>query len=401
MMNKTTISNRGSNVFKRQMGVYIHIPFCAKKCSYCDFLSAPADDDTIKAYVEAIILEIKATHFEAVVPVPTIFFGGGTPSIIDPTYIERIMEAVRDKFEVESEAEITIECNPGTVSLKKLLAYKAAGINRISFGLQSADNIELKSIGRIHTYEQFQDSYEMARRAGFDNINIDLIAALPNQTTASWENTVRKVIDLQPEHISAYSLILEEGTQLFTVIEMERKNGIDRIPCDDNEREMYYLTNEMLEKAGYMHYEISNYAMPGYECRHNLSYWAPDHYIGFGIGAASYVNDVRYKNIEDINEYMKRIAQMDNMDLSKIHVEVTQLTKENKMEEFMFLGLRRIDGISIKEFYKRFGVRYDSIYGTLTKKFLEQELLIHMDDRIYLSERGIDVSNSVMCEFLL
>jgi len=400
MMNKTPISNKSISVFKRQMGIYIHIPFCVKKCSYCDFLSAPAEADTIKAYVEAIILEIKASHTEIVVPVPTIFFGGGTPSIIEPQYIVRILEAIRDQFEVEPEAEITIECNPGTVSLKKLLAYKAAGINRISFGLQSADNIELKSIGRIHTYEQFQDSYEMARRAGFDNINIDLIAALPNQTIASWENTVRKVIDLQPEHISAYSLILEEGTKLYTVIEMERTNGFDRIPCDDNEREMYYLTNELLEKAGYVHYEISNYAMPGYECRHNLSYWAPDHYLGFGIGAASYVGDVRYKNIEDIKEYIKYLSQTEIIDLSKIQVDVNQLTTENKMEEFMFLGLRRIEGISLKEFYKRFGVRYESVYGKLTKKFIEQELLLHTDDRIYLSERGIDMSNSVMCEFL-
>jgi len=400
MMNKTSISTKSISVFKRQMGIYIHIPFCVKKCSYCDFLSAPAEADTIKAYVEAIILEIKASHTEIVVPVPTIFFGGGTPSIIEPQYIVRILEAIRDQFEVEPEAEITIECNPGTVSLKKLLAYKAAGINRISFGLQSADNIELKSIGRIHTYEQFQDSYEMARRAGFDNINIDLIAALPNQTIASWENTVRKVIDLQPEHISAYSLILEEGTKLYTVIEMERTNGFDRIPCDDNEREMYYLTNELLEKAGYVHYEISNYAMPGYECRHNLSYWAPDHYLGFGIGAASYVGDVRYKNIEDIKEYIKYLSQTEIIDLSKIQVDVNQLTTENKMEEFMFLGLRRIEGISLKEFYKRFGVRYESVYGKLTKKFIEQELLLHTDDRIYLSERGIDMSNSVMCEFL-
>jgi len=401
MMNKRTIGNSSMGVFKRQMGIYIHIPFCAKKCSYCDFLSAPADDDTIKAYIEAMLLEIKASRSEVVVPVPTIFFGGGTPSIIDPTYIERIMEAIREQYEVESEAEITIECNPGTVSLKKLLAYKDAGINRISFGLQSTDNIELKSIGRIHTYEQFQNSYEMARRAGFDNINIDLIAALPNQTMASWENTLRKVIDLQPEHISAYSLILEEGTPLYTVIEMERTNGIDRIPCEDNEREMYYLTNEMLKKAGYIHYEISNYSKPGYECRHNLSYWAPDHYISFGIGAASYVNDIRYKNVEDIKEYIEYLTEAKIIDLSEIQVEVNQLTKENKMEEFMFLGLRRIDGISIKEFFKRFGVRYDSIYGTLTKKFVEQELLIHTDDRIYLSPRGIDVSNSVMCEFLL
>lgn len=399
MMNRETLDNRNDNSFKKQMGIYVHIPFCIKKCAYCDFLSAPSNDITKKAYVEAVIKEIQATKIIA--DVPTIFIGGGTPSILDAAYIQSILQAIYEKFDVESDAEITIECNPGTISLAKLLTYKEAGINRISFGLQSTDDKELKSIGRIHTYEQFISSYEMARRAGFDNINIDLIEALPDQTIASWENTVRKVIDLQPEHISAYSLILEEGTQLYDAVEKERKQGIDRVPCEENERDMYYLTNELLEKAGYLHYEISNYAKKGFECRHNLSYWSPDNYIGFGIGAASYVNDVRYKNIDDIDEYMMHLSEPNHIDLSKIHVDVSQLTKENKMEEFMFLGLRRTDGISKNEFYRRFGVKYDTIYGKVTKKFLEQELLIHVDDRIFLSERGIDVSNSVMCEFLM
>lgn len=399
MMNRETLDNRNDNSFKKQMGIYVHIPFCIKKCAYCDFLSAPSNDKTKMAYVEALIKEIQAT--KVIADVPTIFIGGGTPSILDATYIQSILQAIYEKFDVESDAEITIECNPGTLSLAKLLTYKEAGINRISFGLQSTDDKELKSIGRIHTYEQFISSYEMARRAGFDNINIDLIEALPDQTIASWENTVRKVIDLQPEHISAYSLILEEGTQLYDVIEKERKQGIDRVPCEENERDMYYLTNELLEKAGYHHYEISNYAKKGFECRHNLSYWSPDNYIGFGIGAASYVNDVRYKNIDDIDEYMMHLLEPNHIDLSKIHIDVSQLTKENKMEEFMFLGLRRTNGISKNEFYRRFGVDFDTIYGKVTKKFLEQELLIHVDDRIFLSERGIDVSNSVMCEFLM
>lgn len=399
MMNRETLDNRNDNSLKKQMGIYVHIPFCVKKCAYCDFLSAPSDDKTIRAYVEAVIKEIYATKGTA--DVPTIFIGGGTPSILDAAYIQSILQAIYEKFDVESDAEITIECNPGTISLAKLLTYKESGINRISFGLQSTDDKELKSIGRIHTYDQFNKSYEMARRAGFDNINIDLIAALPDQTIASWENTVRKVIDLQPEHISAYSLILEEGTQLYDVIEKERKQGIDRVPCEENEREMYYLTNELLEKAGYHHYEISNYAKKGFECQHNLSYWSPDNYIGFGIGAASYVNDVRYKNIDDIDEYLMHLSDPNNIDLSKIRMDVSQLTKENKMEEFMFLGLRRTNGISKNEFYKRFGVSYDTIYGKVTKKFLEQELLIHVDDRIFLSKRGIDVSNSVMCEFLM
>lgn len=388
-----------------QMGIYIHIPFCVQKCAYCDFLSAPSDEVTKKEYVEALISEIRSTDLN--ISVPTIFFGGGTPSVLDAVYIQNIMEALHEMFEIEPDAEITIECNPGTVTLDKLLTYKRAGINRISFGLQSACNQELKSIGRIHTYEQFLTSYETARRAGFDNINIDLIEALPEQTIASWENTLKKIIDLQPEHISAYSLILEEGTRLYDQIERERKRGTDRIPNEDVEREMYYLTNELMEKAGYLHYEISNYAKAGRECLHNLSYWSPDHYIGFGIGAASYVSQMRYKNTDDLNAYIscakgtqEKSQNQQKMNLSKIQVDVTELTKENMMEEFMFLGLRRMDGISTKEFYKRFGIEYESVYGAVTRKFLDMNLLIQKQDRIYLSNRGIDVSNSVMAEFL-
>lgn len=435
-----------------QTGIYIHIPFCVQKCAYCDFLSAPSDEITKRKYVAALIKEIQSSDASRELRVPTIFLGGGTPSILDAECISDIMNALKERFHIIEGAEITIECNPGTVTFDKLKAYKNAGINRISFGLQSANNIELKSIGRIHTYEQFIESYELAKRAGFDNINIDLISALPDQTIDSWKVTLEKIIELEPSHISAYSLIVEEGTKLFDQVEKEKMQGIDRIPDEETERNMYYLTNELLEKAGYIHYEISNYAKPGYECRHNLTYWAPDNYIGFGIGAASYIGDIRYKNTDDLNLYMEWAQNASDieagragievigsiegmtghdalatdgaatdgvatdgvatdgkttdrkiklMDLSDIRVDVTVLTRENKMEEFMFLGLRRINGISVVEFKRRFGLDYDSVYDKITKKFIEMGLLIQKDDRIYLSERGIDVSNSVMAEFLL
>lgn len=393
-------------------GIYIHIPFCIKKCAYCDFLSAPADDEIKAQYTQALIDEIYASaDFEYSgkgmgkeisnkdIPgkdISTVFFGGGTPSVLSELQIESIVKAIRKNYNILPGAEITIECNPGTVSFAKLLAYKAIGINRISFGLQSADDKELKSIGRIHSYEEFLESYQMARKAGFNNINIDLISALPNQTIASWKNTLEKSVALEPEHISAYSLILEEGTKLYEMIEKERKKGIDRIPCEESERQMYYYTNEYLEKNGYKHYEISNYAKSGFECEHNLNYWSPNWYLGFGIGAASYYNGIRYKNIDDIKEYISNAP-----DLSKIRTQVHELTKENMIEEFMFLGLRKISGISKREFYERFQVKYENIYQTVNDKLIKQGMLMQKEDRIFLTTKGIDLSNMVMSEFLL
>lgn len=378
----------------KKIGIYIHIPFCVKKCAYCDFLSGPADEATKSDYVDALIEEIY--HSSCDDTVATIFFGGGTPSTLNPLLIEDIMNVLKATFNILDEAEITIECNPGTVSIGKLMAYKSVGINRISFGLQSADNLELHSIGRIHTFESFVESYEMARRAGFDNINVDLISALPNQTIASWKNTLGKLLLLRPEHISAYSLILEEGTPLYKVIQAEREQGVDRMPCEENEREMYYLTSEMLKRAGYIHYELSNYAQQGFECQHNLSYWESSFYLGFGIGAASYYNGIRYKNVDDIHKYIAYAPDKD-----KIITDIVELTKKNKMEEFMFLGLRKINGVLKSEFFERFGVTFDSVYGEVTAKFVREGLLVQHEDRVYLTARGIDVSNTVMSEYLL
>lgn len=274
---------------KTQKGIYIHIPFCISKCIYCDFCSAPADDDTKERYVNALCAEIAHAGKEAEKngddrSISTIFFGGGTPSILPAQLFVKIMCVVREAFSVSEDAEITVECNPGTLTADKLRAYRSMGVNRLSIGLQSPDNRELRALGRIHTYEQFEESYYAARDAGFDNINIDIMSAIPYQTVTGYQSNLEKIVKLNPEHISAYSLIVEEGTPLFDKVE---RSGGDILPTEDEDRQMYALTKKILADAGYHRYEISNYARPGFECRHNASYWERTDYIGFGVAAAS------------------------------------------------------------------------------------------------------------------
>ena len=274
---------------KTQKGIYIHIPFCISKCIYCDFCSAPADDDTKERYVNALCAEIAHAGKEAEKngddrSISTVFFGGGTPSILPAQLFVKIMCAVREAFSVSEDAEITVECNPGTLTAGKLRAYRSMGVNRLSIGLQSPDNRELRALGRIHTYEQFEESYYAARDAGFDNINIDIMSAIPYQTVTGYQSNLEKIVKLNPEHISAYSLIVEEGTPLFDKVE---RSGGDILPTEDEDRQMYALTKKILADAGYRRYEISNYARPGFECRHNASYWERTDYIGFGVAAAS------------------------------------------------------------------------------------------------------------------
>ena len=285
----------------KELELYLHIPFCVKKCNYCDFLSAPAEEETRAAYVDALLEEIRGFEDPEDYEVVTVFFGGGTPSILPGQEIFRIMEALREKFSFRKGAEITLEANPGTVDKEKLSCYKKAGINRLSFGLQSADAEELKKLGRIHTWEKFLESFQLAREAGFSNINVDLMSALPGQTKESWEKTLRQVLALQPEHISAYSLIIEEGTPFYQLYEkdVERRDAGEEpelLPSEEEERAMYEATGRILKEQGYLHYEISNYAKPGRECRHNLGYWQRRDYLGFGLGASTLLNPVRYKN---------------------------------------------------------------------------------------------------------
>ena len=377
---------------KKELEIYIHIPFCVKKCAYCDFLSGPQDRDTIEKYVDKLVEEIGV---QKPATVSSIFLGGGTPSILEPSQIFKIFKVLNCTFKIEKDAEITIEANPGTVTVEKLEAYKQCGINRISFGLQSTNNEELKLLGRIHTYEEFLESYQLARACGFENINVDLISAIPKQTVASWEETLKKVIALEPEHISAYSLIVEEGTP-FAKVYGEGCPGEHDLPCEEEERAIYYRTEELLERAGYHRYEISNYAKAGKECRHNLGYWERKEYLGIGLGAASLVNNVRYKNTDDLLYYMEHSS-----DLSAIQENVEKLSLQEQMEEFMFLGLRKTEGVSVTEFKNTFGKTMEECYGEQIQKLKEQGLLEQKDGRLMLTRPGIDVSNYVFGEFLI
>ncbi len=379
----------------KPLGLYIHIPFCVKKCDYCDFLSAPATVETKRRYVDALIAEIKGCASSYLMfEVQTIFFGGGTPSCLEANEIRRIMDALSETFHLrKGYREVSIEVNPGTLTKEKLRVYKEAGINRLSFGLQSVNNEELKKLGRIHTYQQFKDNFLLARSLGFDNINVDLMSALPEQTEESWERTLRTIIALEPEHISAYSLIVEEGTGFYERYR-EGTKGHELLPDEDTDRRIYHLTKEILKASGYEQYEISNYAKKGYECRHNSSYWIGTDYLGLGLGASSLIQGVRFSKEEDLLKYL----EVCESDLVR---ETCELTREQRMEEFMFLGLRMCHGISKQEFYHRFQKNIKEIYPKIIENLVGKGLLLEEGDRIYLTDFGIDVSNQVLAEFLL
>lgn len=409
----------------QKLELYIHIPFCVQKCAYCDFLSAPANDAAKAEYVDALKKEIQRyREVASSYQVSSVFVGGGTPSILSCEQMGEIFKMLRQVFTIDRDAEITIEANPGTVTEEKLEGWKQAGINRISFGLQSVNNEELKMLGRIHTYEEFRESYDMARQAGFDNINIDLISAIPGQTVKSWEHTLRTVAELHPEHISAYSLIIEEGTPFYErFAEDERireEGGHPRLlPEEDVERQMYELTETFLHTKGYERYEISNYAKPGYECRHNCGYWTRKDYLGLGLGASSLVEHQRFQNTSELKTYLEqeyspqcegqheRIAEtiqlQEETGLTQTghHIHIETLDKKSEMEEFMFLGLRLMAGISRQQFEKKFQVTLNSVYGEVLRKLKGEQLIEEVAGYVRLTEHGIDVSNYVLAEFLL
>lgn len=373
---------------KKELELYIHIPFCVRKCAYCDFLSGPADYEAQKSYKEALIREIENVESFADSEVSSIFIGGGTPSVFSEQWMAEVLEKVYTHFNVRQDAEISIEANPGTVDLGKLAVYRQAGINRISFGCQSGDNRELKLLGRIHTWEEFRESFSMAREAGFSNINVDLMSGLPGQSLASWEDSLYKTAQLKPEHISAYSLIIEEGTP-FASQKLE-------LPDEEEERNMYERTREILEDWGYHQYEISNYARPGRECRHNLGYWQRKEYLGLGLGSASLVGETRFSNTRNMENYLNNSDSA-----AKIREEREILTVQEQMEEFMFLGLRMTEGISVTEFREVFGVSLEQIYGKVLEKYKKLELLEERGGRLRLTRKGISVSNPVLADFLL
>ncbi len=362
----------------RPLELYIHIPFCISKCRYCDFLSAPSCSKERLDYVESLCEKIRSyDEFAKAYRVVSIFVGGGTPSILDAEQMEEIFKSIKETFVLSKDAEITIEMNPGTVTEEKLSSYKMCGVNRLSIGLQSANDVELKVLGRIHTYDEFLKTYELARKAGFENINIDLMSAIPFQTSESYKETLEKVTALNPEHISAYSLIIEEGTPFYERYG-EGKHD-DELPSEEEERQMYYDTKEILALSGYHRYEISNYAKPGCECRHNLGYWDRTEYLGIGDGAASLVRNCRWTQGE----------------------EPIELSKKEQMEEFMFLGLRKMEGVSSQRFFEEFGVLMREVFGDVIDEMISKRLLEEVDGFIRLTEAGIDVSNYVMSEFLL
>ncbi len=394
---------------KEELSLYIHIPFCVRKCGYCDFLSAPADEKARDRYVQALLMEIERYRGTETADrkIKTLYIGGGTPSILSVNQLDCIIQKIKCTFNFCDDIEASMEMNPGTASKEKCRALYQMGINRLSIGLQSTNDMELKTLGRIHSYEDFLNTYTWCREAGFQNINVDLMAALPYQTVESYTAGLRKIIRLAPEHISAYSLILEEGTPFY----QKYNSGCYPLPDEEQERLMYRETEQILAQAGYERYEISNYAKKGYACRHNLVYWQGGDYLGLGLGSSSYMDDVRFHNTTDLNTYVNQCVYVEDRE---------ELSVQAKMEEFMFLGLRVMAGVSGTEFEKRFGKTMEDVYGDVLRKHEEEGLLRieRKEDRkeaaaaepakgktnikkVMLTTKGVDVSNYVFADFLL
>ena len=392
---------------KRELELYIHIPFCARKCAYCDFLSFAAPERVYRDYMDKLMEEIcgQGPNFQEY-RVSTIFVGGGTPSLLPADLIMELFATLHENFDISLDAEITMEANPGTLTMEKLEVYRQSGVNRLSIGLQSADDKELKYLGRIHSYDSFLKSYQRARQAGFQNINIDLMSALPGQDVHSWKNTLKKVTMLKPEHISAYSLIIEQGTPFWEQYGPGmggcRRENVLPLPDEDTENRIYHLTRDFLGEMGYQRYEISNYAKPGKECRHNIGYWTEVSYLGLGLGASSYMDGCRFSNEKDLRRYLALELEHDcGEGLRELAGPVEQLSREARMEEFMFLGLRMTRGVSEMDFVRLFGVKMETVYGAVIERLMANGLLKKEGVWLSLTEWGMDVSNFVLSEFLL
>ena len=369
----------------KEIGVYIHIPFCVKKCDYCDFISYCDKQNLVEEYIEKLKEEINIELSNKEYKIKTIYIGGGTPSSIDSKFIIDILNVIKEKQSIDN-IEVTIEVNPGTITEQKLLDYKTAGINRLSIGLQETNNELLKQIGRIHTYEEFLETYNLARQVGFKNINVDLMIGLPNQSILDIKNSLNKIINLNPEHISVYSLILEEGTKLYKKYE---ENKIE-LPDEELERNMYWYVKNTLENNGYIHYEISDFAKDRYESKHNISCWKQEEYIGFGVAAHSYIDGIRYSNTESIEEYIENSEKI-------VH---EKQTIEDMQKEYMLLGLRKIEGISVQQFKNKFGDNPIFLFRNELSKLVEEDLLEVDGDIIKLTNKGLDLANMVWQEFI-
>lgn len=396
---------------KKPLSIYVHIPFCKHKCMYCDFLSFDNETNSKKIqYVNALMSEIRMYKpYADRYSVKTIYIGGGTPTTLDEALISNILKTINHIFNVDRFAEITIEANPGTIKYMDLLAYRELGINRLSIGLQSADDDMLRLLGRIHNYEEFENGFDAARRAGFKNISVDVMSGLPGQDMHTLVDTLTRVTELGPEHISVYSLQVEEGTMLS-----QRPDILDMLPDENTERSMYTMTKKVLKAAGYNRYEVSNYSKPGMESRHNTVYWMGGQYIGIGIGAASYFKGERFKNISNLDNYIEicediREELTKETDRVRLYDSATAILREDvqtiyvdsRMEEFMYLGLRMTNGISRKDFQERFNRDVFEVYGDPINKYSTDGYIIVDDDRIRLSDKGIDVSNYILADFIL
>ncbi|BFK81894.1 radical SAM family heme chaperone HemW [Clostridium baratii] len=373
----------------KNISLYVHIPFCKQKCFYCDFKSYAGIEELENDYIDALILEIRNKCKGYLIK--TLFIGGGTPSYLSENNLSKLLKEL-NKLSFLDDAEKTIECNPGTLSDEKIKIIKENNMNRISMGLQTTKNNLLKNIGRIHTIEEFKANYKRVRELGIENINIDIMFGLPNQSLEDYKETLEDIVKLNPEHISAYSLIIEEGTYFYKLYEENKLN----VPNEDDERRMYEITKEILEDNNYKQYEISNYAKEGRECRHNKVYWELDEYIGVGVSASSFIDEKRIKNIDNIKEYIERINS--NIDVSE---SIVANSLKEDMEEFMFLGLRMIEGVSIDKFKDKFSKDINDVYGEIINKNKKLGLLDEKNGRIYLTDKGIEVSNWVMSEFIL
>lgn len=374
---------------KKELSLYIHIPFCKQKCFYCDFPSYASIDYLKSDYVEALCKEIeeKAINYK----IKSIFIGGGTPSYLETEEIIKILNSI-NKLDLSEDIEFTMECNPGALKEEKLRAMLNGGVNRISMGLQAVQNSLLKDIGRIHSFKQFEENFNLARRIGFKNINVDLMFGLPNQKVEEWKESLEVIARMNPEHISAYSLIIEEGTAFYKLWE---KNKLI-LPSEDEEREMYVITKNILKNHGYHQYEISNYSKLGHECYHNKVYWKSEEYLGLGSASTSFIDGKRIKNIENVKDYIDKINSGEDV-IDDIYVN----TLEDSMEEFVFMGLRMIEGINVNEFNKKFGVTIGGIYKEVIDKNINKKLLVLENDKLRLTEKGIELSNSVMSDFIL
>jgi len=378
---------------KQSLGLYIHIPYCIHKCGYCDFNSHPIKHDEMDHYIDALVAEMK--HYAKIYSntniIKTIFLGGGTPTTLTVYQLERILKECVKEFKVTPDAEITIEANPATIDIEQMKSIRQTGYNRISIGVQSFDKTELKLLDRAHGPEEVHSTVDCARKAGFDNLSLDLMFAIPNQSLSSWESNLDKALEKNPEHLSTYNLTIEQGTAFSKL----QSNGKLIMPEDGHQLELYKKTIERLTKKGFHHYEISNFARQGKECKHNITYWKNTNTLGLGAGASSYINGTRFKNINLPAHYIRQVKE------KKTAVEHSEtLEPRQAMGETIMLGLRLLKGISIHQFERRFQVSFINLFKNIIHSLKEKELILIEDDRLRLSPKGLFLADSVILEFI-